>query len=70
MSRPTGRGNAPAAGRGRGLTKSRKDFPPSQNGIGKKGSDIIQLLPTDNLIKEVGKSCLRGIYSYILRCAT
>ncbi|CAA2948739.1 EMSY-LIKE 3-like isoform X1 [Olea europaea subsp. europaea] len=53
MSRPTGRGNAPGAGRGRGLTKSRKDFPPSQNGIGKKGSDIIQLLPTDNLIKEV-----------------
>lgn len=31
----------------------RKDFPPSQNGIGKKGSDDIQLLHTDTLIKEV-----------------
>ncbi|CAA2955020.1 EMSY-LIKE 3-like isoform X1 [Olea europaea subsp. europaea] len=69
MSRPTGRGNAPGAGRGRGLTKFRKDFPPSQNGIGKKGSDIIQLLQTDTLIKEVGKSCLRCIYySYTQMC--
>nr|GMC90636.1 protein EMSY-LIKE 3-like isoform X2 [Ipomoea batatas] len=39
----------------KGLTKpqSRKEFPPSQNGIGKKGSDDIQLLHTDTLIKEV-----------------
>lgn len=34
-------------------TQLRKDFPPSQNGIGKKGSDDIQLLHTDTLIKEV-----------------
>ncbi|PIN25176.1 hypothetical protein CDL12_02074 [Handroanthus impetiginosus] len=48
-------GRDPGVGRGRGLTKSqsRKDFPPSQNGIGKKGSDDIQLLHTDTLIKEV-----------------
>ncbi|XP_070038356.1 protein EMSY-LIKE 3-like isoform X2 [Nicotiana tomentosiformis] len=55
MSRPAGHDSAPGAGRGRGLTKaqSRKDFPISQNGIGKKGSDDIQLLHTDTLIKEV-----------------
>ncbi|MCD7449117.1 hypothetical protein HAX54_049479 [Datura stramonium] len=55
MTRPAGRDSAPGAGRGRGLTKaqSRKDFLPSQNGIGKKGSDDIQLLHTDTLIKEV-----------------
>lgn len=51
MNRPT----APGAGRGRGLAKShsRKDFQPSQNGIGKKGPDDIQLLHTESLIKEV-----------------
>ncbi|KAL0429314.1 UNVERIFIED_CONTAM: protein EMSY-LIKE 3 [Sesamum radiatum] len=55
MNRPLGRDTAPGAGRGRGLTKgqSRKDFPPSQNGIGKKGPDDIQLLHTETLIKEV-----------------
>ncbi|KAL8542397.1 hypothetical protein ACS0TY_003316 [Phlomoides rotata] len=55
MTRPPGRDHAPGSGRGRGLTKSqsRKDFPPSQNGIGKKGPDDIQLLHTDTLIKEV-----------------
>ncbi|XP_073129156.1 protein EMSY-LIKE 3-like [Henckelia pumila] len=55
MDRPVGRDNVPGAGRGRGLTKSqsRKDFPPSQNGIGKKARDDIQLLQTDTLIKEV-----------------
>ncbi|KAJ9563241.1 hypothetical protein OSB04_008401 [Centaurea solstitialis] len=49
MSRPVG------GGRGRGMSKgqTRKDFPPSQNGIGKKGIDDIQLLHTDTLIKEV-----------------
>ncbi|CAI9280027.1 unnamed protein product [Lactuca saligna] len=51
MSRPVGRDNGPGggggAGRGRGLPKSqavaasRKDFPRSQNGIGKKGRDNI-----------------------------
>ncbi|KAL0308863.1 UNVERIFIED_CONTAM: protein EMSY-LIKE 3 [Sesamum radiatum] len=54
-SRPLTRDNPPGSGRGRGLTKSqsRKDFPPSQNGIGKKGPNDIQLLHTDTLIKEV-----------------
>lgn len=53
MNRPGGPG--PGPGRGRGLPKgqSRKDFPPSQNGIGKKSLDDIQLLHTDSLIKEV-----------------
>ncbi|GFP93130.1 hypothetical protein PHJA_001457300 [Phtheirospermum japonicum] len=56
MGRPRDN-NAPGSGpsgRGRGLTKSqpRKDFPPSQNGIGNKGPDDIQLLHTDTLIKE------------------
>lgn len=51
LSRPA----APGAGRGRGLAKShsRKDFQPSQNGVGKNGPDDIQLLHTDSLIKEV-----------------
>ncbi|XP_057513971.1 protein EMSY-LIKE 3-like isoform X2 [Actinidia eriantha] len=55
MGRSVGRDSGPAGGRGRGVTKgqSRKDFPPSQNGIGKKGSDEIQILHTDTLIKEV-----------------
>ncbi|KAM3287594.1 protein EMSY-LIKE 3 isoform X1 [Capsicum chacoense] len=55
MARPAGCASTPGAGRGRGLTKaqSRKDFPLSQNGMGKKGSDDIQLLHTDTLIKEV-----------------
>ncbi|KAL3380808.1 hypothetical protein AABB24_001126 [Solanum stoloniferum] len=54
VNRPVGRDSGPGAGRGRGLAKpqSRKGFPPSQNG-GKKGSDDIQLLHTDTLIKEV-----------------
>ncbi|KAL3815038.1 hypothetical protein ACJIZ3_016306 [Penstemon smallii] len=55
MSRPVGRDNAPAGGRGRGLGKvqSRKEFTQPQNGIGKKGPEDIQLLHTDTLIKEV-----------------
>ncbi|XP_071936294.1 protein EMSY-LIKE 3-like isoform X2 [Coffea arabica] len=55
MNRTVGRDGGPGAGRGRGMLKgqSRKDFLPSQNGIGKKGSDDIQLLHTDTLIKEV-----------------
>ncbi|KAL1535917.1 protein EMSY-LIKE 3-like [Salvia divinorum] len=54
-NRHLGRDSAPGAGRGRGMVKgqSRKDFQPSQNGIGKKGPDDIQLLHTDTLIKEV-----------------
>lgn len=55
VNRSLGRDSGPGAGRGRGLPKgqSRKDFQPSQNGIGKKGPDDIQLLHTDTLIKEV-----------------
>lgn len=62
MNRPVGRDSAPGAGRGRGLTKpqSRKGFPPSQNG-GKKGSDDIQLLQTETLIKEVSNSNLISV---------
>ncbi|XP_051124452.1 protein EMSY-LIKE 3-like [Andrographis paniculata] len=56
LNHSLGRDNiAPGPGRGRGLPKghSRKDFPPSQNGLGKKGPDDIQLLHTETLIKEV-----------------
>ncbi|KAK7283846.1 hypothetical protein RIF29_13594 [Crotalaria pallida] len=55
MNRPGGRDIVPGAGRGRGATKgqSRKDFLSSQNGIGKKAPDDIQILHTDTLIKEV-----------------
>ncbi|CAL8113450.1 unnamed protein product [Prunus armeniaca] len=55
INRSVGRDNVPVPGRGRGIPKgqSRKDFPPSQNGIGKKAPDDIQLLHTDTLIKEV-----------------
>ncbi|XP_062192595.1 protein EMSY-LIKE 3-like isoform X2 [Phragmites australis] len=43
------------AGRGRGPQKNscRKDFPPSQNGVGKKSSNYIEILHTETLIKEV-----------------
>lgn len=55
MNRGMGHDVGPGGGRGRGMTKGqmRKDFLPSQNGIGKKGPDDIQLLNTDALIKEV-----------------
>jgi hypothetical protein len=45
----------PGSGRGRGLPKnmSRKDFPPPQNGVGKRSSDDIDILHTESLIKEV-----------------
>ncbi|KRH43436.1 hypothetical protein GLYMA_08G149700v4 [Glycine max] len=47
--------SVPGAGRGRGTAKgqSRKDFFPSQNGIGMKTPDDIQILHTDTLVKEV-----------------
>ncbi|KAK9273872.1 hypothetical protein L1049_018684 [Liquidambar formosana] len=50
-------GAVTGAGRGRGTTKgqSKKDFQPSQNGIGKKASGDIEILHTDTLIKEVEK---------------
>ncbi|XP_022876684.1 protein EMSY-LIKE 3-like isoform X1 [Olea europaea var. sylvestris] len=56
MNRPLGRDGTTGSGRGRGFNRglSRKEFPPSHNGIGKKGSDdILQLLNTDILIREV-----------------
>lgn len=48
-------GAVPGAGRGRGGPKNqtKKDFLPSQNGIGKKVADDIEILHTDMLIKEV-----------------
>lgn len=48
-------GFIPGAGRGRGSIKgqSKKEFLPSQNGIGKKVSDDLELLNTDTLVKEV-----------------
>ncbi|KAF8395905.1 hypothetical protein HHK36_019860 [Tetracentron sinense] len=48
-------GGVPGAGRGRGATKgqSKKDFLPSQNGIGKKASNDIEILHTETLIKDV-----------------
>jgi hypothetical protein len=56
VRKPTGRGGPmPGSGRGRGLPKnmSRKDFPPPQNGVGKRSSDDIDILHTESLIKEV-----------------
>ncbi|KDP25135.1 hypothetical protein JCGZ_22670 [Jatropha curcas] len=56
--KPMARGGALAGGgRGRGTMKghSRKDFPLSQNGIGKKAMGDIEILHTDSLIKEVEK---------------
>ncbi|XP_071719795.1 protein EMSY-LIKE 3-like [Rutidosis leptorrhynchoides] len=55
MSRGVGHDVGPGGGRGRGLTKgqTRKEFQPSQNGVGKKGLDDIRLLNTDTLINEV-----------------
>ncbi|KAJ8770872.1 hypothetical protein K2173_021787 [Erythroxylum novogranatense] len=52
------RGGAVArAGRGRGTItgQSKKDFPLSQNGIGKKAVGDIEILHTETLIKEVQK---------------
>lgn len=69
MNRTLGRDNPQGAGRGRGMAKgqSRKDFPPSQNGGGKKRPDDIQLLHTDTLIKEVWK-CITYIYVHVYAC--
>ncbi|XP_047315727.1 protein EMSY-LIKE 3-like [Impatiens glandulifera] len=58
MGRPVEReGGGPALGRGRGgggvpRNHAKKELP-SQNGIGKKGTDEIQILHTDSLVKEV-----------------
>ncbi|KAE8125361.1 hypothetical protein FH972_020180 [Carpinus fangiana] len=44
-----------SVGRGRGSTKShsKKELLPTQNGIGRKASDDLELLNTDSLVKEV-----------------
>ncbi|XP_059645402.1 protein EMSY-LIKE 3-like isoform X2 [Cornus florida] len=51
------RGGAVGVGRGRGISKgpSKKDFPTSENGIGKKALGDIEIFHTDTLIKEVEK---------------
>lgn len=51
-------GPMPGPGRGRGFQKnmSKKDFPPPQNGVGKRSSDDIDILHTESLIKEVSFS--------------
>lgn len=66
MNRPGGRDNVPGAGRGRGVGKgqSRKDFVPSQNGIGKKAPDDIQIRHTASLIKEASENSLICIRNY------
>ena len=48
-------GFAPGAGRGRGRSMSqyRKEISPSQNSVGKKVMDDIELLNTEVLVKEV-----------------
>lgn len=72
VGRSVGRGGPPAGGRGRGSTKGqpKKDFAPSQNGIGKKGLDEIQILHTDTLIKEVSAkqvaSLQSSMWSYLI----
>lgn len=55
IKKSVARGVVPGAGRGRGTMKgqSKKDFPLSQNGIGKKALGDIEILHTDTLIKEV-----------------
>ncbi|KAJ8470706.1 hypothetical protein OPV22_025049 [Ensete ventricosum] len=58
VKRSTGRGGGiPGAGRGRGTMKNqaKKQFPPAQNGIGKKRAGDIEILHTETVIKEVEK---------------
>lgn len=55
MKKSGARGGAvTGAGRGRGTSKGqpKKDFPPSQNGLGKDDS-FLEIYSTDSLIKEV-----------------
>jgi hypothetical protein len=53
-------GAVTGAGRGRGTSKgqSKKDFPSSQNGIGKKAMGDIEIVHTDTLIKEVWRQLI------------
>lgn len=56
IKKSSGRGGlVSSSGRGRGISKGqpRKDFPPSQNGIGKKVPGDIEILHTDTLLREV-----------------
>lgn len=56
VKKSSSRGGAvPGAGRGRGGPKGqfKKDFLTSENGMGKKASDDIEILHTDTVIKEV-----------------
>ncbi|KAL6894914.1 hypothetical protein ACP4OV_007534 [Aristida adscensionis] len=55
-------GSMSGAGRGRGPQKNafRKDVPLSQNGVGKKSSDYIEILHTETLIKEVERVVSAG----------
>ncbi|MED6203890.1 hypothetical protein PIB30_003628 [Stylosanthes scabra] len=46
-------GDSLGAGRGRGPKQLRKEFPPRQNGVGKRVLDDIELLNTESLVKEV-----------------
>jgi len=62
------------AGRDRGPQKNsfKKDYPSSQNGIGKKSSDYIEILHTETLIKEVcfgGTQLIRLLESYQIVCS-
>ena len=68
MNRSVGRDGVSGAGRGRGVAKSqsRKDFLPSQNGIGKKPSDDIRILHTETLIREVQALVLHSFDLYKL----
>lgn len=70
IKKSVGHGSAiPSVGRGRGYPKNetKTDFPTSQNGIRKKGSDDIEILHTDSLIKEVSMCNFTQLYG-IQRC--
>lgn len=58
--------------RGRGPQKNslKKEYPSSQNGVGKKSSDYIEILHTETLIKEVcsGGTKLIGLEPYQIVC--
>ncbi|KQJ96330.1 protein EMSY-LIKE 3 [Brachypodium distachyon] len=57
VSKKSGSRSGPASGAGRGRRPQkntfRKDFSPSQNGVGKRSSGYIEILHTETLIKEV-----------------
>ncbi|XP_078438861.1 protein EMSY-LIKE 3-like [Wolffia australiana] len=57
--KPSARAMGPGPGRGRGSMKaahhSKPGLPGPQNGVGKKGADVIEILHTDTLIKAVEK---------------